>query len=120
MSPPRLDSPSGDKAITRWLAFGERGRSPEAIALAAWNGKAIRTDWPRDPDDLRRCLLLLEAAPSAKTGLDILAGASRQWAALVAVWPALADTFTEEVGGQTGSAPRTYAMMRAALDGAGG
>lgn len=120
----RSDRGNGNRAIELWLAFGERGRSSEGIAFAALGIKVDRQfDWPRDPDDLRRCLRLLDAAPAARPGLEVLAAGSPEWAALVAVWPALDATLREETHellDLTGSAPRTYAMMREALEGAKG
>ena len=109
-------------SMTMWLAVGERGLSSEAIALTALGLEptGYRASWPHDPADLRRCLLLLEAVPETRrNGLQVLAKRCPKWAALVEVWERLSETLRSEVGEtlpQRGSAPRTYALMREALD----
>ena len=108
--------------MTTWLAVGERGLSSEAIALTALGERptGFRASWPLDPSDLRRCLLLLEGAPEAReTGLLVLAEWCSKWAALVNVWDRLSKTLRSEIGETLpphGSAPKTYALMREALD----
>ena len=113
-------------SITMWLAVGERGLSSEAIALTTLGlhpaGK--RAAWPLDPADLRRCLLLLEAVPETReNGLLVLAERCPKWAALVRIWDRLSETLRSEIGETLpprGSAPRTYALMREAMDSADG
>ena len=108
--------------ITEWLAVGERGISSEAIALTALGERptGCRASWPRDPSDLRRCLLLLDASPEARDdGLLILAERCPEWAALVNVWDRLSTTLRSEIGETLpplGSAPKTYALMLEAFD----
>ena len=109
-------------SMTMWLAVGERGLSSEAIALTALGLEptGFRASWPHDPADLRRCLLLLEAVPDAReNGLMALAKRCPKWAALVKVWDRLSETLRSEIDeslSPRGSAPRTYALMREALD----
>ena len=109
-------------SMTMWLAVGERGLSSEAIALTTMGLEptGFRASWPLDPADLRRCLLLLEAVPETrKNGLMALAERCPRWAALVEVWDRLSETLRSEIGEtlpQRGSAPRTYALMKEALD----
>ena len=109
-------------SITMWLAIGERGLSSEAIALTTLGllPTGRRASWPLDPADLRRCLLLLEAVPETReNGLLVLAKRCTKWAALVKVWDRLSETLRSEIGETLpprGSAPRTYALMREALD----
>jgi len=111
-------------SITMWLATGERGISSNAIALTTLGLHPTGHDawWPLDPADLRRCLLLLEAAPETREdGLLVLAKRCPRWAALVKVWDRLSETLRSEIGETLcprGSAPRTYALMREALDSA--
>ena len=110
--------------IAQWLAVGERGLSSEAIALTALGVRpaGLRSMWPSDPDDLRRCLLLLEMVPDTRErGLLVLAERCPKWASLVGVWDRLSETLRSEIG-QTlpprGSAPKTYELMEEALDSA--
>ena len=113
-------------SLTMWLASGERGLSSEAIALTALGERPSRTPWPLDPEDLRRCLLLLEEAPeSREDGLLVLAERCPKWASLVNVWDRLSESLRSEIGEtlpyrwwapETYAAPKTYALMQEALD----
>ena len=108
--------------IAAWMASGERGLSSEAIAITTLGAYPTgRTAaWPLDPSDLRRCLLLLEEVPEAREqGVDVLAARYPQWAALADRWDRLAETLRAEIGADIpprGKAPKTYALMREALD----
>ena len=110
--------------IMTWLAVGERGLSSDAIARTALSGRpgGFSEIWPHDPSDLRRCLLLLEQAPEAyEKGLLVLAKRFPEWAALANVWDDLSETLRSEIGDTLppgGRAPKTYALMREALDSA--
>ena len=112
--------------IAKWFVEGERGLSSEAIALTALSGRprGFRDAWPYDPSDLRRCLLLLEQAPEAREdGLLVLAKRRPKWAALVNVWDDLSETLRSEIGETLPPgvwAPKTYALMKEALDSADG
>ncbi|MOA35671.1 hypothetical protein D3C78_1571400 [compost metagenome] len=73
---------------------------------------------PHDPDDLNRCLLLLDLIPEWKPRMSEMAGHSPQWAALASQWEVITETFLGEAGldwvnGK--SAPNTYALMKTAL-----
>ena len=111
-------------SMTTWLAEGERGLSSEAIALTALGKQptGFGSSWPRDPDDLRRCLLLLKRVPKTlENGLYVLAGRCPKWAALLHIWDLLSETLRSEIGETLplrGSAPKTYALMLEALDSA--
>ena len=108
--------------IAAWMSTGERGLSSEAIAITTLGayptGQTAAS--PVDPSDLRRCLLLLEAVPKAREqGVDVLAKRSPQWAALAAIWDELEETLRAEIGADIpprGAAPKTYELMRKALD----
>ena len=110
--------------IAAWLALGERGMSSEAIAITTLGAYVTgwRAAWPLDPSDLRRCLLLIEQVPEARElGVDVLARRSPQWAALGDIWDDLAKTLRAEIDEALpprGSAPKTYALMKEALDSA--
>ena len=92
------------------------------IAAAALGGVASNPHYPRDPADLRRCLLLLRDVPQAALGLQRLAQASRVWGRLYAKWAALVETLKLEIGEDLparGMAPKTYDMMRSVIDNKG-
>ena len=95
------------------------------IALAALGGDLselswLELSWPRDPDDLRRCILLLDRCPSAWAGVVVLASLSREWAALRDAWEDLDSLIREEAGGDVSigrfRAPATHERMKSILD----
>lgn len=117
-------------AVVAWLRTGERGLSSEAIVevmeglpCGALTWRYGRT-YPRDGDDLRRCILLLDLVPAYRARLDEMASVNDVWAALVGEWDALVALLKSEVGEDLrtarGHAPQTYARMRELITGAGG
>lgn len=116
---PTFDIPD---SVVKWLAAGERGISSESMVshIYGWPVSRWGLGHPYDPDDLRRCLLLLQASPETRTHLPQMATASKQWKALVERWDELERLFIEECGGSLHScfgrsAPKTYAAMKEAL-----
>lgn len=114
-----------------WLAVGEDGLSSLALFAALfpdypqsqqWGNKA-GWPYPRDPDDLRRCLLLLRQVQGANLSLLVaMRDKSAEWSALADHWQELVDTFTaefpmEQWEERRGSAPKTYALMVRILQG---
>ena len=86
------------KRIAEWLATGERGQSSEAIAITVLGG-APYPHWPRDPGDLRRCALLLDAVSEAWwDGVLVLVKREPHWLALARWWPDLVALLREEIG----------------------
>lgn len=112
------DTQSIPQSVISWLAAGERGISSEAIVSHIWKLPVSR--WgksaPVDPDDLKRCLKLLEASPETKTRFSEMASASPEWKALVTRWGELERLFLEEAGDLDWSsrrdAKRTYRAMQ--------
>ena len=107
--------------IIQWLANGERGISSNTMftvltGIDALNG--WRYDHPHDPDDLKRCRLLLERCPQLKNVFFEMEKVSKTWALLVSDWDNLCKTMDEECPewrNGKGSAPKTYEMMKAIL-----
>lgn len=112
-------------AAVEWLIHGEHGLSSEAIfhhLLLGCHG-VDRYHYPHDPDDFRRCELLLRAVPELRPLLPRMAGVGPEWAALVSRWDELAELLESECPGayrgiRSGRAPLCYAAMREAIDGA--
>lgn len=101
--------------VVRWLAFGERGVSSETI-VSQLTGLQVRSlSHPHDPDDLRRCVLMLDACPSLAARIGEMRSASPEWAALVDVWSELVESLRSETAAGR-QAPITYALMRKAID----
>lgn len=103
-----------------WLRNGERGISSEAIVTHLTGvhvGSYYSHDYPHDPDDFRRCELLLRAVPEARECFAALADKGVVWSGLAAAWDELVALGESEVpgafdGGRVGgSAPKMYAHM---------
>lgn len=110
---------------TKWLATGERGLSSNTLFFYATGFDARDEDWgdcyPRDPDDLRRCRLLIEQCPELASCLPRVAASGPEWAALVARWDDVCTVMDEECPRwreRQGIAPRTYSFMRQLFEGA--
>jgi hypothetical protein len=112
--------------VRAWLAKGERGTSSETI-VAYLTGLPLMDrsggSHPHDGDDLRRCALLLEAAPSLVPAFQArMASCSKQWAALMPAWDELTALLKRELAREPGTFGRTYERMRqllAPVDGQG-
>jgi hypothetical protein len=125
-NPTQAGQPSGLSVIAGsqvldWLANGRVGLSSKTMAMIALGSPPKRIDYPHDPDDLNRCLLLLEAAPGVRDVFPQIAAASKVWAALIANWSEIERSFLDEVGlnwCKARSAPKTYALMRRVIDSA--
>lgn len=98
--------------IEAWFREGERGLSSETMARTALGARL--KDGPRhplDPDDLRRCMLLVEQAPEVREAFPQIAALNKTWARLIEHWDELVALLREEIilGYR---APKTYARMR--------
>lgn len=108
--------------VVEWMRSGERGTSSEAIVSRLTGCPMGRKDfpYPRDPDDLRRCVLLLEACPTLAERFGEMASASPTWSRMVASWSTLVATFDAEKPGWRkgwkGPATKTYNAMFALRD----
>ena len=106
-----------------WLAGGSRGISSNTmvehlVGLPACRGAPSH---PHDPNDLDRCLRLLDAVPLLRVCLPCMASCSPEWAALIEKWAEIEASHLEEVGlGWTKAhrAPKTYALMCSVINGA--
>lgn len=65
---------------------------------------------PSDPDDLKRCIRLLELIPEARNHMDKVSAISDVWARLVENWDELESLYQEEY--PTGKAPKCYSRMK--------
>lgn len=110
--------------MVNWLASGERGISSNTMfthltginALRQW-----RMDVPHDPDDLRRCRLLLEQVPELAARFPLMRDVSPEWARLVNIWPELCAAMDAEVpdwrAGLSRAAQKTFVMIQNAIHG---
>lgn len=109
-------------ALINWLAGGRRGISSNTMVQHLTGLPTLR-DWrpdhPHDPDDLNRCLLLLREVPLLRVILHEMSSASRAWASLIEHWEEIESCFLAEAGldwCNGSSAPKTYELMRKAID----
>lgn len=109
--------------LMSWLASGRRGISSNSIVQHLTGLETLRDgrgiDIPHDPDDLDRCLQLLEAVPLLRVMLPGMATASPVWAALIERWAEIEASHLEEVGlrwTKAKRAPKTYDLMRSVID----
>jgi hypothetical protein len=107
-------------AAVAWLTAGEHGISSETMFCYLAFGTGTQPWWrnryPLDPDDFRRCELLLDAVPELRERLPRMAELGPEWAALVERWGELAALLAVEQPGYRGpdaggSAPRCSALM---------
>ncbi len=105
-------------ALNHWLGNGERGTSSESI-VQHLTGILVARRWgicaPCDPDDLRRCRLLLEAVPELAPRFGEMASASGVWAELVEIWDDLCATMDREAPAwrtHGGNCSKTFRMMQ--------
>lgn len=113
MNPPPM--PVMNNKILKWFGTGRVGSSSKAMAMAA-AGMPHDRYHPHDPDDLNRCLLLLDAVPEIRNHMDRVAALSETWEKLVARWDEVEQCFINEVGlnwSKGERASRTYELMKA-------
>ena len=67
-----VDEKDARGRIAGWLNHrGNRGASSEAILRSAVTGRAVGThQYPHDPDDLQRCITLLQQVPTSRAPLE--------------------------------------------------
>lgn len=95
-----------------WLTHGERGVSSETI-FQTIDGRIIlkyEKGHPLDPDDFRRCYLLLETIPEWKEKLHLMKTVSPVWEALVDNWDKLTSLLEEQL--QTNKSNGLYELMK--------
>lgn len=120
-------TPSLSFDAINWLACGNRGYSSNAMFTFLTGVDAIdnesdgmRVAHPYDPDDLDRCLSLLNEVPELRSKLPKMKEASPAWDALINRWDEIEQLHLEEVGlgwSKGDEAPKTYALMAKILDG---
>lgn len=95
--------------IQWWLMNGEQGLSSKT--MVAWLAESPVEGFfrgtlryhPVDPDDLRRCYLLLQAVPQFGPRIQQMARVSSQWRKLSEHWDALIKLLEEGLGLPDGS-----------------
>ncbi|MDM3891777.1 MULTISPECIES: hypothetical protein [Pseudomonas] len=116
--------PGGDATVEQraaaWMRDGDVGMSSRAIhdhmlGVPARDGYAA----PADPDDLNRCIKLLELIPEWKPRMGEMAQRGEQWVGLAGNWGEICKCFLDEVGldwCKGNRAPKTYLLMKQAME----
>lgn len=114
--------PGAEKSVAEraaaWILNGRVGQSSRAIYCHMIGAvDKYGYNYPSDPDDLNRCLLLLDLIPEWAPRMAEMSVHGNVWAALAGRWGELTELFLEEVGlnwskGHDLSATKTYALMK--------
>lgn len=112
---------SFDRKLLTWLATGRTGASSKSMACAAagLDQGEYGGDFPYDPSDLNRCLLLLDAVPEVRQHFDKIAAISTPWSKFISRWDEIEKCFLDEAGfdwSKSNSAPKTYDLMKEIRD----
>lgn len=102
------------KRVTDWLLTMNTGMSSKAMLNCAL-GRPSTRDWPHDPADFNRCLLLLAAVPEVRGSFADIRLLGPQWERLIDHWDQVEQSFLDEVGldwTKGHEAPKTYKLMR--------
>jgi hypothetical protein len=102
-----------EQNINWWLLNGEQGVSSKTMMKylgfgGQWDINSERH--PSDPDDFRRCYLLLKAVPQFKSKLHVMSSVSETWKNLVDHWDKLTEMLEEQM--QTKKANGMYEFMK--------
>ncbi len=104
-----------DPTLISWLSSGDSGISSLTIVSVladipfAVLAQRCRPGVPYDPDDLGRCMRLLDVKPEWRSRMSEVARRYPEWAGLVARWDDLSSLFWEEA--PSGRALKTFALM---------
>lgn len=107
--------------MAAWLACDDVGASSRYMAAVISGSCAVsfvKREYPRDPSDLWRCVMMLDAIPELRSKLSVMADPIHgpEWNAIARNWSELESLCREEW--PTGKAPKCYAAMKAIIDGA--
>ena len=104
-------------AVLEWLFTGQVGASSKVMAAAACGFPCSRS-YPSDPDDLNRCLLLLEKVLAIRERFPAISELSDVWAKLIDRWEVIERSFLDEAGlnwTKSNRAPKTYTLMKSVI-----
>lgn len=96
--------------VQQWILDGrDTGTSSKAIVAFMEGHPVDNGSYPRDPDDLGRCIRLLEIAPEYRTLLKSMRVVSPEWARLVEHWDELEALYRKEL--PFGTSPQCFDLM---------
>lgn len=115
------DCMSLEQRAQNWIVNGRVGSSSRTIWAHMMGATESRKSYPHDPDDLNRCLLLLDLIPEWAPRMAEMAQHGPQWKGLAERWDEITDCFIAEAGldwCKASGAPKTYRLMRDILEAA--
>ncbi len=82
-----------------WLRNGDRGISSETIFSELYLPVRAKNNYchPLDPDDFRRCYLLIQMVPEWRAKLSKMKEVSEAWSRLVDNWDKLTEMLEEQL-----------------------
>ena len=104
-----------------WAALGEQGISSRTIfsvmtGTIAYEDKfpreCLRFNVPHDPDDFRRCYLLLKLIPEWREQLEEMGKTFDSWWPFVYHWDEMTALYEQERNNENRLAPKLYEMMK--------
>lgn len=95
----RLSELETHQAVALWLAESQPGAVATTLALAiGFNVKPIHIYHPETAFSFDKCLQLVYDIPTLKGNLEVAAGLSREWAAIIKNWQELENIHIAESG----------------------
>ena len=107
---PALDAPIAKRAEW-WRKRGDVGTSSLTI-WSVFTGSLSAVGYPNDPDDFRRCKLLLDLIPEWRQDMGKITDRFPWYAPFVDRWAEFEKLYAEESQGK--KAPKLYALMQVA------
>lgn len=108
---PPISAPILDR-VRWWQDRGEHGTSSETIYAAFCGGQPRNTDVPHDPDDFRRCKLLLDLLPEWRAGLGKVVSVYPWFAPMIAQWSEIERLYAVEESQKWKGTHDCYALIR--------
>lgn len=103
---------SVQERASAWFAKGETGLSSKCIARFMLCEPNTEINWPHDPSDLRRCVMLLDLIPEWRSKIPSMFVLGGGWAKLAPRWNEVVSLFRTECPEYVGKAPQTYALIQ--------
>lgn len=104
--------------VLNWFANSRVGLSSKTMAMVACGIIPDEVHHPYDPDDLSRCIVLLDMVPEVRNHFDAISDLNNKWASLIQHWDEIESAYREEdaFGWSRVKRPsKTYTMMRNVL-----
>ena len=115
---PRQPEQAIAEKVLNWFANSRVGLSSKTMAMVACGIIPDEVHHPYDPDDLSRCIVLLDMVPEVRNHFDAISDLNNKWASLIQHWDEIESAYREEdaFGWSRVKRPsKTYTMMRNVL-----